>query len=138
MTLKLATTYVLPDEPAVRLSEINEMVMGGTEFHRFQVIYVIRGEGLVEFKRDLGPTMAFTRDQFAIACGIEKDGGGWESANSVGQVMEMANENRQFENIPREEDPPDFRQLWWDENERKILASKHKSQFGAGYKKERQ
>ena len=51
--------------------------------------------------------------------------------------MEQAEENRQFQNIQREEDPPDFRMMWWDENERRRLEASHRSQFGAAHKKER-
>ncbi len=137
MTSIRLTGVVDMDEPAVRLAEMNLTSDEWGEPHRVQTVYLIRGEELVEFKKDLGPTRGFTRDEFAIQCGFKKDNDAWESTDTVGRVMEQAEENRQFQNIQREEDPPDFRMMWWDENERRRLEAAHRSQFGAAHKKER-
>lgn len=47
-------TVVTGDEKAMALLEVNSQSPGNRGMHRYQIIYVIRGDRVAEFRRDMG------------------------------------------------------------------------------------
>lgn len=76
-----ATTYVLTDEKAWNLSEVNLVGGPGEGIRRAQVITVLRDDDLADYFEDMGPADAFTADQFRVPSL-------WE--HTVGELREIA------------------------------------------------
>jgi hypothetical protein len=79
------------DEPAFNLSEVNLQAPDNSGWHRYQIISVVRGEKMAEYREDLGPKDSFTADSFRIPGGV------WDSntrrievLHSVGELREIA------------------------------------------------
>ena len=79
------------DEPAFNLTEINLQAPDNKEWRRYQIISVLRGDKLAEYREDLGPRDNFTADAFRIPGGV------WDAAtrrievlHSVGELREIA------------------------------------------------
>ena len=88
------TTYVLPDEPALNLAEVNLIAPkeDGTDWYRFQIILLWR-DGLVEYRERLGLAKNFKAHQFRIM------GGSLEEKElfideTVGSLKDMADQMR--------------------------------------------
>lgn len=89
------TTYVLADEPCCSLSELNEMAPDYHSIRRYQILHVVRGDRLAEYRKDLGLASDFRAFPFQIVGGF-KDGktGRIYIEETVGRMKEMADEMR--------------------------------------------
>jgi len=97
--LILATDKVNEDEPCVSLKEVIEpSPFGG--YHRYQIIRVLRGQNIVEFRRDLGNANKYKADVFIIpGCGDDNI-----PVERVGDLAEIADYLRQ--EAPRHPNKP--------------------------------
>lgn len=85
--LIVATTdWLREDEPALMLIEENRMTADLRSDHRWQLVYVGRGDRIFEFPRDLGPISLYPDVQ-----GIMIFSGG---EDSVKALMDLADEER--------------------------------------------
>lgn len=80
------TTYVERGEPAYALSEVNLAPPDFKAKHRYQIIYVQRGDKLAEFRRDLGLATNFPNSPALRIPSF------W--VHEVGELMDMADELR--------------------------------------------
>lgn len=90
--LILATTdWLRSDEPALLLIEENRMTEDLLSDHRWQVIFVGRGDKVLEFPRDLGPIKNFPEiEGFILFSGGE---------DTVEQLMDMADAERESKSL---------------------------------------
>jgi hypothetical protein len=95
----LATDKVHEDEPCVSLKELIELSPKGKR-HRYQIIRVLRGERIWEFRRDLGVARKFKANPFIIP------GAGTDNipVERVGDLIEIADYLR--EQKPRHPEMP--------------------------------
>lgn len=92
MSLLPATLEVSYDEPAFNLSELVQPTPVG-EPRRFQIILVIRGDALAEYRIDLGPASNFTAPEFRIPGGVvDEFTGRGEILHTVGELKDIADE----------------------------------------------
>jgi hypothetical protein len=79
------------DEPAFNLSEVNIQAPDNSGWRRYQIIYVVRGERMAEYREDLGPKDNFTADAFRIPGGVwDASTKRMEVLHSVGELREIA------------------------------------------------
>ena len=79
------------DEPAFNLSEVNLQAPDNSGWRRYQIIYVVRGERMAEYREDLGPKDDFTADAFRIPGGVwDASTKRMEVLHSVGELREIA------------------------------------------------
>ena len=79
------------DEPAFNLSEVNLQAPDSSGWRRYQIIYVVRGERMAEYREDLGPKDNFTADAFRIPGGVwDASTKRMEVLHSVGELREIA------------------------------------------------
>ena len=79
------------DEPAFNLSEINLQAPDNSGWRRYQIIYVVRGERMAEYREDLGPKDDFSADSFRIPGGVwDANTKRMEVLHSVGELREIA------------------------------------------------
>ena len=79
------------DEPAFNLSEVNIQAPDNSGWRRYQIIYVVRGERMAEYREDLGPKDNFTADAFRIPGGVwDASTKRMEVLHSVGELGEIA------------------------------------------------
>jgi hypothetical protein len=97
--LILATDKVNEDEPCISLKELVENSPMGKK-HRYQIIRVLRGDKIVEFRHDLGRANRFKAGQFIIpGCGEDN-----VPVERVGDLVEIADYMR--EQKPRHPEMP--------------------------------
>ena len=93
----LGTTYVLPDEPAINLAEVNLMAPTGVEsdtaLYRFQILIIMRDGDPTEYRERLGLACDFKANQFRIMGGM-LDGDELFVEETVGTLKEMADQMR--------------------------------------------
>lgn len=90
MNLLFGTTWISEDEPCLGLYEINLQSPGSLGFHRYQVIYVMRGDKPAEYREDMGPAVEWAgTDQLRIPGGAVEDGR-YHIEETVGRLREMA------------------------------------------------
>ena len=83
------------DEPAFNLSEVNIQAPDNSGWRRYQIIYVVRGERMAEYREDLGPKDNFTADAFRIPGGVwDASTKRMEVLHSVGELREIAEYGR--------------------------------------------
>ena len=79
------------DEPAFNLSEVNLQAPDNSGWRRYQIIYVVRGERMAEYREDLGPKDDFSADSFRIPGGVwDANTKRMEVLHSVGELREIA------------------------------------------------
>ncbi len=84
--LEIATTFLLPNEPAYLLVELNlPHPIDNKGKYRYQMIWVNRNDQITRFTEELGPTEAFTAPQLRIPSL-------WE--HTVAELRYMADEER--------------------------------------------
>ena len=83
--MKPATNVIHPDEKAWSLREINLVRPPTHQWHRWQIVTVVRGDALAEWWRDLGPKAAFPRPEMEIPALGE---------HTVGELWDMAEHYR--------------------------------------------
>ena len=130
--LLLGTNAVSLDEPAWSLKEILGPAPDSKSVRRFQVIKVVRGDRLAEFRRDLGRADRFTAGEFAIPGGVSDPATGrFELLHTVGELVDIADFLRSdaYQPLPTPE-PSDLVGQYHDLPDRRRRASKRQSQFG--------
>ena len=93
-SLMAATLTISPDEKAMALVEVNLVRPDGRGFHRYQIIYVVRGDKLAEWRQDLGPRSQFVGAEFRLVGGIWHADGRAELIETVGHLQELADDFR--------------------------------------------
>ncbi len=121
------------DEGCWSLKEVNEQSPGSRGWRRYQVIRVIRGDTLAEFRRNLGPARKFKSDQFAIPGGVvDETTGRFELLHTVGELYDMAECLRDPNKSRRAETPTtDIIGAYREQPERRAAWRKKRSTFGA-------
>jgi len=85
MLLAQGTDYVLDNELALGLFEMNLQSPYSKGFHRYQIIHVIRNDKPAEFRRDMGTAKKNKVDQFRIPSFM---------VHTVRELMDMADDMR--------------------------------------------
>jgi hypothetical protein len=89
--ISCATNVVNLNEPCFGLFEINLQSPGSRGFHRYQILYVVRGDKLSEAWLDMGLAKKFKVDQFRIPGGVaDGETGRIEICHTVGELMDIA------------------------------------------------
>ena len=126
-------TWVSPDEPCFLLVEVVLKTPDEHDYHRYQLIYVVRDDNLAEYRADLGPSWGFRNDQFRIPGGTYLDSGHIEIVHTVGELQKIADELR-LGPAP-EGEPRPMRDLvgdWHRQLEETDSVRKHRSTVGPG------
>ena len=93
MRLRYGTNWVTADEPCLGLQESNLQSPDSRGFHRYQIIYVMRGDKPAEYKKDLG--LKTKADQFNILGGAKDEiTGRFYIEHTVGELRDIANQRR--------------------------------------------
>jgi hypothetical protein len=86
------THYISEDEPCLGLFEMNLQSPGSKGMHRYQVVYVMRGDKPAEYRKDMGQSKKFKADQLRLPGGafneIEQK---YYVEHTVGELREIAN-----------------------------------------------
>ena len=97
MNIVKGTDYVLGDEYAINLAEVNLVSPNedskGTDWHRFEVILLYRGGHLHEYRRNLGLSSNFTANPFRVMGGVV-DGNKVYQEHTINELREMADDMR--------------------------------------------
>jgi len=117
------THYINEDEPCLGLFELELQSPGSKGFHRYQIIYVMRGEKPAEFRKDMGLASEFNHDQLRIPGGAyDPDTDKYYVEHTVGELRQIADQLRL---IPMDKkDLPNLvgskmMSTWLDEQEQK-------------------
>uniref|UniRef100_A0A6M3IG72 Uncharacterized protein n=1 Tax=viral metagenome TaxID=1070528 RepID=A0A6M3IG72_9ZZZZ len=86
----LITNYILSDEKAMGLYEINEIIPNGEVWNRYQIIHVIRGDRIALYRKNLGLAKNFKALQIRIPSYME---------HTVNELREMADQMRNEKDI---------------------------------------
>lgn len=120
-----ATPFVHPDEKCALLAEVNLPTPDSRGVHRYQVLYVVRGDALAEHRVDLGPRANFAAAQFRVPGGVGND-----ILHTVGELRDIADWQRAgLQPMPVPE-PADLVGEWHDLNDRRRKARRNQSLFG--------
>mgnify|MGYP001578815119 CR=1 FL=1 len=93
--LHYGTHYIMEDEPALLLVEMNLLSPDCRERRRYQIIQVIRNDKPTEYREDLGLTENFQADQMRILGGvIDSFTGKIWIEHTVGELKEIADKLR--------------------------------------------
>lgn len=123
--LKVGTDYISMDEWCFSLKEMNEESPGAKGAHRYQIIKVIRGDQIAEYRRDLGAATRFTAQQFIIPGGVANpQTGKAELLHSVGELMDVADYLRDGRIPEPEVEPSDLLRDWADQLEQRQWAAR--------------
>ena len=122
-----ATVEVHLDEPAFNLTEVNLQAPDNSGWRRYQIISVVRGERMAEYREDLGAKGDFTADAFRIPGGV------WDAAtrrmevlHSVGELREIAEFVRLGPTVRPEIQPRDLVGEYHEHLDRLVTISKEK------------
>ena len=132
-------TTITSDEPAYSLAEVNLVAPDGKGWWRYQVIQVVRGDKLAEYRERLGPTNAFQCIQFFIPGGLATGNGHVEIYHTVGELKEVADKARLdgLDNELAHRPLPDYGRLLYDKLEDLQLWRLRHSTFGPRTKTQR-
>ncbi len=115
------------DEPAFNLVELNLQSPDNSGWRRYQIISVVRGERLAEYREDLGAAKDFSADAFRIPGGV------WDAftrrmevLHSVGELREVAEAVRLGPTVRPEIQPHDLVNEYHDHLDRFVTISKEK------------
>ena len=93
MRLQYGTHYVAEDEPCLGLYEMNLQSPESRGFHRYQIIFVMRGDRPAEYRRDMG--LVTKADQLRILGGVRDDvTRKFYIEHTVGELREIADQRR--------------------------------------------
>lgn len=118
------------DEPAFCLTELAHNRPDSRGFHRYQVIYVLRGDNLVEHWRDLGPAGTFTASPFRVPGGIIDSAGRVEILHTVAELRDIADSLRAQSPRAAEHEPTDLIGAYMDDAEEMKKQIAFSSTFG--------
>ena len=119
------------DDPAWSLAELNILAPDGKGYRRFQIIKVLRGRHVMQYRRDLGDEKSFKSLQFCIPGGVQ-EGDSIEILHTVGQLMEYADQQRESLEKRPQPKPSNLAQQWVDEEEWKMMLRKGQKSFMLG------
>lgn len=89
--LLLGTEFVSMDEPCFSLKELNQRRPDSKGVHRYQIVKVLRGDRIVEYRRDLGAASRCSAMEFNIPGGvIDYRTGRGEVLHTVGELVDIA------------------------------------------------
>ncbi len=128
-----AALFVSPDEPCFLLVEVVLKTPDEHEYHRYQLLYVVRDDQLAEHRIDLGRADMYRNDQFRIPGGATLDSGHIEIVHTVGELQDIADELRL--GPPPHGEPRPQRDLigdWHRQLEETDLVRKHRTTSGPG------
>jgi len=95
MKLRYGTHWVTEDEPCLGLYEMNLQSPNSRGFHRYQIIFVMRGDKPAEYRRDMGLAKNFKADQLRVLGGVKDDvTGKFYIEHTVGELREIADQRR--------------------------------------------
>ena len=101
----IGTNTVSLDEPCYNLSEVDLPGPGNRSINRYQILTVVRGDNLVELRRNLGLSKNFKASQFRIPGGVtDYLTGKFECLHKVGELIDIANHLREV--YPEPQLPP--------------------------------
>ena len=113
------------DEPAFNLVEMNLQAPDSSGWRRYQIISVVRGQRLAEYREDLGAAKDFTADAFRIPGGV------WDAVtrrmevlHSVGELREVAEAIRLGPTVRPEITPRDLVSEYHDHVDRLVATVK--------------
>lgn len=131
-SLLLGTNVVSLDEPCYSLKELLGPAVDSRGVRRWQAIKVVRGERVVECRRDLGPASAFTAGEFVIPGGVaDERTGRIEILHRVGELIDIADLLRSDAYQPPEPPRPrDLIQGYYDQADKRRKRRRAVSQFG--------
>ena len=120
-----ATVDVHLDEPAFNLTEVNLQAPDNSGWRRYQIIFVVRGERMAEYREDLGPKESFTADSFRIPGGVwDASTRRMEVLHSVGELREIAEYVRLGPTVRPEIKPRDLVGEYQDHMDRLVTVYK--------------
>jgi hypothetical protein len=115
------------DEPAFNLVELNLQSPDNTGWRRYQIISVVRGERLAEYREDLGPADNFTADAFRIPGGVwDATTRRMEVLHSVGELRQIAEVIRLGPTVRPEIAPRDLISEYHDHMDKLVTAAKER------------
>lgn len=89
------THYISPDEPCLGLMEYNLQSPGSKGIHRYQIIYVMRGDKPAEFRKDMGLAKKFKAEQLRLPGGAYNEiEDKYYVEHTVGELRDMADKWR--------------------------------------------
>ena len=107
MTLEVAASYILPNEPCLELAELNLVgLKPGAGVRRVQIIKVIRDDRVATFRRDMGPARNFTAEEFIFPGAVPLGDGRYDVLETVGRLQGAAEEQRAYYGKPTERRQP--------------------------------
>ena len=122
-----ATIEVHLDEPAFNLTEVNLQAPDNSGWHRYQIISVVRGERMAEYREDLGPQENFAADSFRIPGGVwDASTRRMEVLHSVGELREIAEYVRLGPTVRPDIQARDLVGEYHDHMDRLVTVSKEK------------
>lgn len=136
----LGTDWVSEDEPCYVLREEDAQAPDGKGFHRYQIAKVMRGDKLVEFRKDMGLSVNFTGEPVAIVGGCtDPETGRMYIEETFGSLLEVLQRVRgqygyEAPERPKPTDLVDYYHTIWDRQEKQGKAL---STFGAAGKIQR-
>ncbi len=119
------------DEPCYYLEELNLDSPNGTGLRRYELLTVVRNDGLAQYKREMGSANAFNVNQFRVRGGLtDPSTGNIEIYNTVAELREIADMHRD-ETVTTELHPEsDLWTKWFNQLEEAEKRMKHQSVFG--------
>jgi|TARA_R110002020_G_scaffold420663_1_gene629813 hypothetical protein len=113
------------DEPAFNLVEMNLQAPDNSGWHRYQIISVVRGQRLAEYREDLGAAKDFAADAFRIPGGVwDASTRRMEVVHSVGELREVAEAVRLGPTVRPEITPRDLVSEYHDHVDRLVTIAK--------------
>ena len=94
--IRYGTHFISEDESCIGLYEMNLQSPGSRGFHRYQIVFVMRGDHPAEFRHDMGLARRFRGvDQLRILGGVmDEKTGRYYVEHTVGELREMAEDMR--------------------------------------------
>jgi len=115
------------DEPAFNLVEVNLQAPDSKGWRRYQIISVVRGQRLAEYREDLGAAKDFTADVFRIPGGVwDASTRRMEVLHSVGELREVAEAVRLGPTVRPEIQPHDLITGYHDHVDKLVTVVKEK------------
>ena len=99
----IGTAFLLPDEKAYTLVELDQMSPDYKGKRRYQLTYVNRGDQIAEHRKDLGASRRFKAAQFRIPSLWEHTVGGYGTSltSTDWATITQKNSRRRFRPTPR-------------------------------------
>lgn len=114
------THYISEDEPCLGLFEMNLQSPNNKGFHRYQIVYVMRGDKPAEYRKDMGLAKKFKFDQLRIPGGAyDETTNKYYVEHTVGELRELADDMR---TNPTVIPSPDLNK-WLDNKNKKLIFS---------------